>query len=110
MADHRPVPATEARVEGIGINPLDARRVDVAVDLAPCREALTVRMAIVGPDDEEWSSTTILNNRDWMLDRILHLKRDAVTGEYTLHVGLFREEDLLYRTSKPYAYPPQDET
>ena len=101
-----PVPASEARVEGIGVNPLDLRRVDVAVDLTSCREPLTVKMAIVGPDDEEWSSTAILQNRDSMLDRVLHLKRDAIDGEYTLHVGLFREEDLLYRTSKRYVYPP----
>jgi hypothetical protein len=65
-----------------------------------------VRMAIVGPDDEEWCSTAILNNRDWMLDRVLHLQRDAEPGEYTLHVGLFREQDLLYRSSKRYVYPP----
>jgi len=106
VADRMPVPASEARVEGVGVNPLDPRRVDVAVDLTPCQEPLTVKLAIVGPDDEEWSSAAILQNRDPMLDRVLHLQRDAEPGEYTLYVGLFREQDLLYRTSKRYAYPP----
>ena len=39
-ADRAPVPASEVRIESIGVNPLDQRRVDVAVDLTPCMERL----------------------------------------------------------------------
>jgi hypothetical protein len=93
------------RIEEIGVNPLDHRRVDVAVDLSPCQQPVTVRMAIVGPDDEEWASTSLLQHREWALDRVLHLRRDAIPGDYILHVGIFDDETLVCREAKFFRYP-----
>ena len=100
-----PVPVSEICIEEIGVNPLDHRRVDVAVDLSPCQQPVTVRMAIVGPDDDEWASTALLQNRDRVLDRIMHLSRDAQPGDYILHVGIFDDETLVCRAAKPFSYP-----
>ncbi len=107
FADRAPVSAAEARIEGVGVGPLDARRVDVAVDVTPCLEALRVEFAIVGPDGAEWASATLLDNRDWALDKMLHLRRDAEPGAYTLHVGLFHGEQLIHHLIKTYTYPPE---
>lgn len=101
-----PVPVDEIRVEGIGLNPLDRRRVDVAVDLTPCREPVTVEMVIVGPDDDELCSILLVHNREWMLDKIMHLRRDAQPGVYTLHVGVFEGDDLVARAARRFQFPP----
>lgn len=106
FAGRGPVPPSEARIESVGVNPLDQRRVDVAVDLTPCLEPVTVRMAIVGPDDEEWSSSAIIQNREPMLDRIMHLNRDAEPGDYTLHVGLFCDEELVHHIARRFRVLP----
>jgi hypothetical protein len=98
-----PVPASEARIVSVGVNPLDRRRVDVAVDLTPCQEPVTVKLAIVGPDDEEWASTAVVQNREPELDRIVHLRRDAEPGEYILHVGLFCDEDLVHHVARRFS-------
>jgi hypothetical protein len=100
----RPVPVSDVRIEEVGVNPLDHRRVDVAIDLTPCLQPVTVRLAIVGPDDGEWASTVLLQNRESALDRIIHLRRDAVPGEYILHVGVFDDEALICHTAKHYQY------
>lgn len=101
-----PVPPEEVRIEGIGLNPLDRRRVDVAVDLTPFRGAVRVEMAIVGPDEQEWCSTTLLQNRDAMLDKILHLRQDAAPGAYVIHVGIFVEEELVAHEARRFAFSP----
>jgi len=103
---HKPVPISQARVEGIGVNPLDARRIDVAVDLTPCQQTLRLEMAIVGPDDQEWSSITIVHNRQWLIDKIMHFRRDALPGEYVLHVGLFDDQELVHHARKRFVVPP----
>ena len=100
------MPPEEVQIEGIGLNPLDRRRVDVAVDLTPFRGAVRVEMAIVGPDDREVCSTTLLQNRDPMLDKILHLRQDAAPGAYVLHVGIFVEEALVAHQARRFAFPP----
>jgi hypothetical protein len=94
------------RVEEIGVNFLDAHRVDVAVDLTPCREAVDVEMVIVGPDDEELCSTVLVHNREWTLDKIMHMRRPAQPGEYTLHVGVFYEKELVARAARTFRLPP----
>jgi hypothetical protein len=96
------VPLADVRIESVGVNPLDQRRVDVAVDFTPCREPFTVRMAIVGPDDDEWSSTAVIQNREPMLDKVMHLRRDAQPGEYTLHIGVFQEDELITRAARAF--------
>jgi hypothetical protein len=105
FADRAPVPVTEIRIESVGVNALDRRRVDVAVDLSPCREPVTVEMVIVGPDDDELCSILLVENREWMLDRIMHLRRDAGPGEHTLHVGVFYEKELVARAAKTFTFP-----
>lgn len=103
-----PVPPAEVRVESVGVNPLDQRRVDVAVDLTPCRQAVDVELVIVGPDDDELCSTLLIQNRQWMLDKIMHLRQDALPGAHTLHVGVFYEKELVARAARRFVFPPPE--
>jgi hypothetical protein len=103
--DRAPVPVSEVRFESIGVNPLDRRRVDVAVDLTPCQAALTVELVIVGPDDAELCSVLLIDNREWMLDKIMHLRHDAAPGEHTLHVGAFHDNTLVTRAARTFEFP-----
>jgi hypothetical protein len=105
MAGEAPRPASEVEIESVGVNPLDLRRVDVAVDLTPYLGAVNVEMAIIGPGDEELSSITLVHNRDPMLDKIMHLRQDAQPGEHILHVGVFVEGDLIARTARSFQFP-----
>ncbi len=106
LADQTPVPALEVRIEGVGVNPLDRRRVDVAVDLTPCLQPVNIELVIVGPDDEELCSALVVHNREWMLDKVLHLRQDARPGEHTLHIGVFFGEQLVARAAKAFCFPP----
>lgn len=100
----RPVPAADARIESVGLRALDRRRVDVAVDLTPCLEPVDVELVIVGPDDDEVCCTRLIQNRQPMLDRVLHLRRDAQPGVHTLHVGLFLGDVLVDQASRPLVF------
>ena len=51
------------------------------------------------------ASTALLQNREWVLDRVMHLCRDAQSGEYILHVGIFDDETLVCRAAKQFKYP-----
>lgn len=99
------VPASSVRVESIGVNALDLRRVDVAVDITPCLEPLSVEMVIVGPGDVELSSIVLVDVRDWTLDKVMHLRRDATPGLYTLHVGLFHQDGLVHQAARAFSFP-----
>ena len=100
------VPPEQIRIEGVGVNPLDRRRLDVAVDLTPCRQAVRVEMVVVGPDDAELCSIVLLNNRQWMLDKVLHLRQDAGPGEHTLHIGVFYGGALLAHAARRFLFAP----
>jgi hypothetical protein len=102
------VPVSQVRVESVGVNALDRRRVDVAVDLTPCLEPVDVEMVIVGPDDDELCSTLLVRNREWMLDRILHLRRDAEAGDHVLHVGVFHAKELVARAMRIFSFPTSE--
>jgi hypothetical protein len=82
---------------------MDARRVDVAVDLAPCSRPVNVEMVIVGPDDDELCSIVLIDNTEWMLDKVMHLRRDLRPGAHTLHVGVFHEDRLVARASRSFS-------
>ena len=105
-ADRALVPPAEVRIESVGVNPLDLRRVDVAVDLTPCQKPINVELVIVGPDDVELCSTLLIDNRQWMLDKVLHLRQDAQPGEHILHVGVFYEDELVARAARRFSFPP----
>jgi hypothetical protein len=98
----------EMRIESVGVNALDQRRVDVAVDLTPCQQPVDVEMVIVGPDDRELASTLLLKVRDWELDKIMHLQQDAQRGEHILHIGVFHEDELITRAARAFAFPLAD--
>jgi hypothetical protein len=66
---------------------------------------VNVEFVIVGPDDDELSSVLLIDNREWMLDKIMHLRRDALAGEYTLHIGVFHEDELMARAAKRFRFP-----
>lgn len=100
-----PVPPAEVRVEEVGVNALDRRRVDVAVDLTPCLEPLTLELVIVGPAGDELASTLAVDSREWMLDRVLHLRQDAGPGLHTLHVGVFYHDRLVARADRAFEFP-----
>ena len=103
-----PVPAAEIRVESVGVNPLDRRRVDVAVDLTPCLQAVNVELVIVGPDDDELCSILLVQNRQWMLDKVMHLRQDAKPGDHTLHVGVFFEVQLVTQATRRFRFTPPE--
>lgn len=106
FADRAPVPPAQVRIESVGLKPLDRRRVDVAADLTPCLEPLTVELVIVGPDDTELCSVRLLENRQWEIDKVLHLRQDAQPGAHILHVGVFAGEDLVARAARSFRFPP----
>jgi hypothetical protein len=99
------VAPADIQIESVGVNPLDRRRVDVAVDLTPCREAVDIELVIVGPDDAELCSTLLIQNRQWMLDKVLHLRQDAEPGAHTLHIGVFHDEALVTRAARTFRFP-----
>lgn len=105
FADRAPAPPEEVRVESVGVNPLDQRRVDVAVDLTPCRQPVTVELVIVGPSDDELSSILLVQNRQWELDKVMHLRQDAQPGEHILHIGVFHEDELVTRAARTFSFP-----
>jgi hypothetical protein len=98
------MPAPEVEIESIGLRAIDARRVDVAVDLTPCRGVLTVEMVIVGPDDEELSSIFLVDTTSWTLDKVMHLRRDAAPGVHIFHVGVFYEDLLVARAAREFTF------
>jgi len=100
-----PVQPHKMLVLSVGVNPLDMRRVDVAVDLTPCTEPVKVEMVIVGPDDDELCSLLLVENRTWMIDKIMHLRKDAQPGGYVLHVGVFYNDELVTRAARRFAFP-----
>jgi len=102
--ERAPVSPSEVRIHSIGLNPLDLRRVDVAVDLTPCCEALMVEMVIVGPHGEELCSVVLVDTRQWALDRIMHLRQDAEPGVHTLHVGVFHDNALVARAERDFSF------
>ena len=94
-----------ARIECVGVRALDERRVDVAVDLVLGPEPLSVEMVIVGPEGKELCSVQVIHNHQPTLDKIMHLRANAEPGVHTLHVGLFREEELLDHAVRHFAFP-----
>ena len=99
------MPLSQVRIESVGVNPLDQRRVDVAVDLTPCLQPVDVEMVIVGPSDDELCSILLVQTREWVLDKIMHLRHDAEPGQHTLHVGVFHENQLVARAARYFAFP-----
>lgn len=105
FTDRSPVPPSEVSIESVGVNPLDQRRVDVAVDLTPCSQPVDVELVIVGPQDDELCSVLVIENREWMLDKVMHLRQDAEAGKHILHVGVFFENRLVARAARRFAFP-----
>lgn len=99
-----PVPPAEIRIESVGVRALDLRRVDVALDLTPCWEPVDIEMVIVGPQDDELCSILLVQNREWMLDKVMHLRRDAEAGMHTLHVGVFHEDEIVTRIARRFTF------
>jgi hypothetical protein len=104
FAGRAPVTPADIRIESVGVRPMDERRVDVAADLTPCLQPVTVEMVIVGPDDDELACVTLVHNRDWMLDKVLHLRQDAQVGEHILHIGVFYDGELVARAARRFSF------
>jgi hypothetical protein len=100
-----PVQPDKIQVQSVGVHALDMRRVDVAVDLIPCTESVTVEMVIVGPEGDELCSVLLVENRQWQLDKVMHLRQDAQPGEHVLHVGVFRHDELVARAARRFMFP-----
>ena len=105
FAEEAPVRPGQIQVQSVGVQALDMRRVDVAVDLTPCTEPVTVEMVIVGPEGSELCSVLLVENRQWALDKIMHLRQDAQPGEHVLHVGVFSEDELVARVARQFVFP-----
>ena len=105
LTENAPVGPDKIQVLGMGVHALDMRRVDVAVDLTPCIHPVTVEMVIVGPEGDELSSVLLVENRQWTLDKVMHLRQDAQPGEHVLHVGVFHENELVARAAGRFVFP-----
>jgi hypothetical protein len=105
LQGERPVPPDEIEITGVGLNPLDLRRVDVAVDLTPFLDPVRVEFAIVDPDDDEVCSSTRVGQREPTIDAILHLRCDAVPGQHVLHVGVFHGDALVAHVARSFYFP-----
>lgn len=103
--NRRLVPVSEAAITSVGVQALDGRRVDVAVDITACSAPLTVEMVIVGPGDDELCSIVLIDNREPALDKVMHLREDARAGEHVLHVGLFHEDKLVAMAARSFRFP-----
>ena len=68
------------------------------------REPVDIEMVIVGPQDDELCCILLVQNRDWMLDKVMHLRQDAEAGVHTLHVGVFHEDEMLTRTARRFTF------
>ena len=100
-----PVRPDQIQVQSVGVHALDMRRVDVAVDLTPSSEPVAVEMVIVGPEDDELCSVLLVENRQWQLDKTMHLRQDAQPGEHVLHVGVFYHDELVARAARRFLFP-----
>ena len=105
FAEKAPVQPGKIQVQSIGVHALDMRRVDVAVDLTPCTEPVTVELVIVGPEGDELCSVVLIENREWALDKLMHLPQNAQPGEHVLHVGVFSEDKLVARAARRFDFP-----
>lgn len=106
ISDRAPVPPESIQIESVGVRAIDLRRVDVAVDLTPCRTAVDIEMVIVGPTDDELCSVYLVGNQLWAVDRIMHLRQDAKSGQHTLHIGVFHEGELVARAARAFGFVP----
>ena len=104
-AQSTPVRPDKIQVQSVGVHALDTRRVDVAIDLTPCTGPVTVEMVIVGPQDDELCSVLLVENCQWQLDKIMHLRQDAEPGQHVLHVGVFSQDELVARAARRFVFP-----
>jgi len=51
---------------------------------------------------------TLVQSRECMVDKIMHLRQDAQPGEHVLHVGVFFEDELVARGARRFAFPPSE--
>ena len=63
---------------------------------------------ILGNRLDRSSSILLVQNRQWMLDKVMHLRRDAEPGDHTLHVGVFSEDQLVTRAARRFRFPPPE--
>lgn len=75
------------------------------MDLTPCSESVNVELVIVGPNDDELCSILLVQHQEWVLDKIMHLRQDAEPGWHRLHVGVFRQDQLVARATKRFKFP-----
>ncbi len=86
------------------------RRVDVAVDLSPCRDGgpewvPRLELALESPAGRHVGSAALVECRECAVDLLMHLHGDPEPGEYTLHVGLFWGELLLQHERRTFCLP-----
>lgn len=104
-ANRRPVSGREVRIESVGVNAPDRYRVDVAVDLTPSMEALRVELAVEEPGGGELVSMSLIDHREWMIDRRMHLRRAPEPGVHILHVGVFLNDELIDHARREFSFP-----
>ena len=92
----KPVGGREVRIESVGVNAPDRYRVDVAVDLTPSMDGVRLEVAVEEPSGAELVSMTLIDNRDWTVDKRMHLRRPPEPGVHTLHVGVFFQDELIH--------------
>lgn len=101
----RPVLGPEVRIESVGVYAPNRHRVDVAVDLTPSLDGIRLEIAVEEPSGAELVSMTLVDNRDRMVDRRLHLRRAPEPGVHVLHVGIFYQDELIHHVRQEFDFP-----
>lgn len=84
-----PVPPADVRIRGIAVEPLaDSRRVRVSVRLTPFLERPTIELAILAPDGETVSRTTVVEADQPEVDLTMHLRSAPTEGRYVMRGSL----------------------
>lgn len=87
--DEVPLPPGDVRFRRIEAAPMaDGRRVRVTVRMTPFLERPTVHLAIVAPDGNVVSETTVVEADHPDLELTMHLRSAAVEGRYGLRGSL----------------------
>ena len=94
------MPASDVQIESVGVNAIDARRVDVAVKGAAelrCVHAENAhRVKTRGPRR---------TGRERGDGALAVTSGDAQPGAHILHVGVFLDDDLVARAARRFAFP-----
>ena len=101
-----PLPPEEVRLRELRAEPWpDVLRVKVFLELTPFQKRPSAEVILTGPDGGEAARTSILETMSRKMEFNLHLRPDALAGEYTLAVTVYYQK--LPNPEQPEAPMPE---